>query len=178
MATIVLLTGERQVGKTTVCSRLRDAAQAQGLQVSGLLTKHTGPHDLLAVDVRDGTEYPLTLPFSPQAPDAPLLRFRMSPQAMERSARALTRAFPTQLFILDEIGPLELLYEQGWVDVLRLLAEERYEVAVLVVRSELLERALSRLPRRDFYLVSRVTVENRERLPQALLRFAARCFLN
>ncbi len=175
MANIVLLTGERQVGKTTVCLRLLEIAQARGIEVGGLITKHTGPHELLAVDVRDGTEYPLTLPFSSE--DNPLLHFRMSPEAMSRTARVLSCAFPTQLFILDEIGPLELLHGRGWVEGIRLLAQAHYDVAVLVVRPELLETAIAQLPPLDFFLVSRVTEARRDLLPRTLWQFVERCFL-
>lgn len=170
--TIVLLTGECQVGKSTLCRHLVPLLTAAGLPVSGLLTSRTGPHDLAVTELDSDRSYPLTLPFEGTAGIA-LPHFRMDPQAMATSLQALEASFPTQVFFLDEIGPLELIMEQGWVKVLELLKQETYRVAFIVVRPELLIQAIWRLPV-SAYVVVRVTVENRDTLPATLLELAQR----
>ncbi len=170
---IVLLTGKRQVGKSTLCKRLVKLIQQDGdLTISGVLTQRTGPHDLDVVEIASGDKYPLTLPFQPSRSGSyALAHFQMDPQAMARSAQALERSFPTQVFMLDEIGPLELVRGQGWARALTLLNRSDYNAAFVVVRPELLLKAILQLPK-PTYTVVEVTLENRDRLPAELLRVA------
>ncbi len=163
---IILITGERQTGKTTLCFNLVAALQASGINVTGVLTRHVGPNDLEAVEVAAGQQYALTLPFSPDHGGA-LSRFRMDPEALERSRRTLADSFPTQVFVVDEIGPLELRHGQGWDHVPTLLARDDYTVALIVVRPELLGEAIARMPA-SIYTVAKVTVQTRDALAVSL----------
>ncbi len=90
---------------------------------------------------------------------------------MARSAAALEGAFPTQVFILDELGPLELELKQGWCYALQLLQRKRYALALIVVRPELLVEAIWQLPA-SVYTVIRITPQNRDTLPVTLYRIA------
>lgn len=160
---IMLLTGERQVGKTTALKRALTIICQAGFHVSGLSTQRTGPHDLEVCELHSGEVYKLTDPFEASS-GSPLGHFRMNAAAMARSSRALAASFPTQVFILDEIGPLELKHRQGWVDALALLARESYLFAVVVVRPSLVGQIIMELPA-TAYTVVRVTSDNRERIP-------------
>ena len=165
---IVLLTGERQIGKSTLCRKLVDRLRNSGYQISGLLTRRTGSHDLETWELHTGQTYPLTLPFDPQA-DRPLGNFLFSPDAIHRSAAALDSCFPTKVFFLDELGPLELKHRQGWVNIIMLLAEQNYGIAFIVVRPELLGHAIDALPA-TVYTVVRVREDNRDALLDELYR--------
>jgi len=171
----ILLTGERQVGKSTLCLRLMQLVRETGLDVSGLITRRTGPHDLAVLEIATGKFYSLTLPFEGSG-GIKLPHFRMDPTAMARSMRALESSFPTQVLILDELGPLELLRGKGWVNVLRLLGGGKYWMAFIVVRPALIINAVMQLPTTT-YTVVRVTLENRDFLPDALLKAAERVCL-
>ena len=96
---IVLLTGERQIGKSTLCYKLVDCLRDNGYRVSGLLTRRTGGHDLEVTEIHTAQTYPLTLPFDSQV-DRLLGNFIFSPEAIDRSNSALDTSFPTQIFIL------------------------------------------------------------------------------
>ncbi len=159
---VIIITGDRQIGKTTLCQKLVRCLRQQDIQVSGVITQRVGPHDLEVVELASGQSYPLTLPFDQKAGIA-LGHFRMCPEAMQRSNIALEESFPTQVFIVDELGPLELKRRQGWYNVVTLLKEKVYHIAVLVVRPELLGEAVQQLPG-EVYKVVNVTVDNRERL--------------
>lgn len=161
---ILLLTGERQVGKSTALERAVDLMRQAGLTVSGLMTKHVGPQDLDVHELHSGAVYRLTDPTASLRPK-PGSRYGMDPQAMARSVRALHASVPTGVFIVDELGPLEFRKRQGWVDALSLLERESYRLAVLVVRPSLLEQAIMELPAVAFEVV-RVTVEARDRVPE------------
>ncbi len=87
---------------------------------------------------------------------------------MEDSAQSLHASFPTEVFVLDELGPLELIHGRGWIDVLTLLRKEKYNIALLVVRPTLLTEAIHQLPE-DIYTVVYITPENRDALRERLL---------
>ena len=167
---VILITGERQVGKSTALQQAVAGLRAASLRVSGLLTRRTGPHDLEVTELHTGAVYPLTDPFT-TLHAAPTRNFAMNAEAMRRSGKAMTTSFPTDVFILDEIGPLELVHHQGWVDVFRLLHRETYKLAYLVVRPDLLGAAVRELPGIAFVL-TRVKVANREAIPATLIRLA------
>lgn len=165
---IVLITGERQTGKSTLCRKMVQVLDQSGFDVAGLLTETVAPHELWVTEIRSGDRYTLTYPFDSDAGIA-MTHFRMNPQAMARSANALTACFPTDVFILDELGPLELKRGQGWIQVIHLLRYQTYRVAFIVVRPTLLVDAMWQLPY-SVYTVVEVNTRNRDTLPAALTR--------
>jgi nucleoside-triphosphatase THEP1 len=167
MATrIVLITGERQVGKSTALRGAVARLQRAYVRISGLLTERTGPHDLEVTELHTDARYPLTDPFH-DVPGSPTRQFAMNEAALARAGRALEASFPTQVLVLDELGPLELIHRQGWVGALELLCHEAYDLALVVVRPELLGAAVMALPGMTF-AVLRVTPDNRGALPERL----------
>lgn len=167
---IILLTGGRQVGKTTALSEAVKRLQDAGVKVAGLLTQRTGPHDLAVIELHTGARYSLTDPYR-DIPGAPTSNFVMNEAAFARSDAALAMSFPTQVFVLDEIGPLELRHRRGWVRALDLLGHEPYALAFVVVRPELLGDAVAELPDAE-YTVIRVDVGNRQGLGACLFDIA------
>ncbi len=160
---IMLLTGGRQVGKSTALSEAVGLLRSAGVKVTGLSTQRTGPHDLSVIELHTGASYMLTDPYQ-NAPGSATPNFTMNEAAIARSSGALTSCFPTQVFVLDEIGPLELRNRRGWVGVLDLLkCESCYASAIIVVRPELLGEAIAELPGTTFTVV-RVTTSNRQGL--------------
>lgn len=167
---IILITGGMRVGKSTLCQKLVQRFREHGIAVAGLITQHSTPHSLEGVALHTAERYLLTYPFESEQGIA-LTYFRMNPAAMAHSAEALTTSFPTQVFILDELGPLELLRGEGWITALHLLAREEYAVAFIVVRPTLLAHAIQQLPLNS-YTVANVTLENRELLAEVLFQQA------
>ncbi|MBN1260756.1 MAG: DUF2478 domain-containing protein [Anaerolineae bacterium] len=167
---IVLIVGARRAGKSTLCLKVTERLREAGVRVSGLLTEHVGPHDLDVIEIHTGRRYRITAPFESDAGIA-FRHFRLDPAAMRQSTTALEEAFPTQVFLLDELGPMELKFGLGWVRVLTLLKQTTFNIAFLVVRSELLIEALCQLPA-AVYTVVRVTERNRENLVESLTQLA------
>lgn len=168
---IILLSGPRQVGKSTLCQKLVARLREDTVDVAGLLTIHTGPHDLEVMELHSGEQYPLTLPFDDGA-GAELGRFRMDGVALNRGLLSLQGALPTDVLIVDELGPLEFRLGQGWLPVLSLLRADCCCVAVIVIRPELLAEALERLPG-PVTTVIYVTPENRDRVLETLVRLTS-----
>jgi nucleoside-triphosphatase THEP1 len=169
---IVLLSGERQIGKSSLCFCLEERLRQANIKVSGIVTRRAGPHELEVKELRTQASYTLTShPQSGGQSDLTLPHFQMDPEAMARSAAAIADSFPTEIFILDELGPLELLRGRGWHRSLYLLKKARYRLAFVVVRPELLIEAMWQLPQVTYTVIT-VTEENRDLLPESLHNIA------
>ncbi|MGC9393987.1 MAG: nucleoside-triphosphatase [Anaerolineae bacterium] len=172
---IILLTGNRQIGKSTACVWLVDRLRETDLKVTGLITLRTGSDDLAVQEINSGDTYPLTLPLNS---DTGFLmgHFRFSTDALARTNRTLDACFPTQVFILDEIGPMELVYGQGWTRAITLLRHRKYRIAFIVVRPELLVPAMRQLPL-TYYTVINLNAEIRDSVPASLYTIATNACL-
>ena len=62
-------------------------------------------------------------------------------QTLEWGNRALRSIQFCDLLVVDELGPLEFNFSQGFVDALDILQSGAYHLAMVVIRPELLERA-------------------------------------
>jgi nucleoside-triphosphatase THEP1 len=178
-ARIVILAGERGVGKTTVCRETIALARARGYTCGGIITLSC-PNDVNDVnDIRDvldvysGRVRRLTVESNP--PDTPASnsvvvqgRFRFDPETLAWGNDVLTHAPACHLFVVDEVGPLEIERGQGWVKVFDVLRENDFTLALVVVRTELLEQAQLKLPAGATDVLP-VTSHNRDGLPGVLM---------
>lgn len=165
---IILLSGPRQVGKSTLCRKLVDILRTESFAVAGFLTTHKGPHDLEATEIHSGDRYRITLPFEDGA-RAELGRFRMDVAALDRGIASLTNALPADVLVVDELGPLEFRLKRGWSPILSMVMTGCCRVAVLVVRPELVTEALAHLAD-STAMVIHVSLENRDAALDTLLR--------
>jgi nucleoside-triphosphatase THEP1 len=172
-ARIVILTGERGVGKSTVCRKTVGLAQARQYTCGGILTlSHSdGGRDVL--DVRSGDVRRLTL--EPGEGEGVFHegviqgRFRFDPAVLAWGNDVLSHAAPCDLLVVDEVGPLEMERGRGWVKAFVVLGDADFSLALVVVRPELLVQAQLRLPA-SATTVFTVTDRNRDGLPDVLLK--------
>lgn len=163
---LILLTGARGSGKSTVCARAAQLWRERGGVPAGLLTRTAGPHRWL-VDIATGEERILAA--EGELLDGPRWgRFSFSRETLDWGNAVMRRAVagPADLVLLDEIGPLEMAAGEGLLPALQALLGGCVR-ALVVVRPELLEqlRALAGArPVRTY----EVTMENREKLPAAI----------
>jgi len=148
-----VLTGERGVGKTTQCRALADQARAAGWNVAGLLSPAVFENGLktgiLAEDLRTGesrplamlaNQSPLTTPHLPLSTfHLPLGNWLFDPSVIAWGSHILQSRQPCDLFIIDELGPLEFFRGGGWVNAFDALRQMRYRLGVVVIRPECLE---------------------------------------
>ncbi len=167
MGTVIIISGERFAGKSTLCRRLITTAQTAGRQVAGLVTELIDPHTLHVTELHTGARYPLTRPW--RGSEGPLHHFVMDEEALARSDAALATALPADLLVLDELGPTELVMGQGWQRAIPLVREGNYRTALVVVRPTLLATALSAFGK-PIVTTAWVTPANREELFLALKR--------
>ncbi len=143
-AGIVVLTGERGSGKTTLAAAAVERLRASGVRVGGILAPGT---------VRDGSRFSFDLvdlvsgervPFGRRdAPDGWVEEkcFWFNPEAMPKGRAALLRP-GLDVVVLDEIGPWELA-GRGWAREIDALVDAR-EHLLLVVRRSCLSDVLAR----------------------------------
>ena len=177
-AGLVILTGERNVGKTTVCRKTVALAQARGYVCGGILTLSHADDVRDVLDVRSGCTRRLTVePDGAGTPDADSAvvqgRFRFDPKAMTWGNDALARATACHLLVVDELGPLEIERGQGWQKAFDVLRGNDFTLAIVVVRPELLEQAQRRLPTASTTILA-VNARNRDGLPDLLLEILSK----
>jgi len=171
----VLLTGKRQVGKTTVCKRVAELARGLGYGPAGVLTpvlldKDGFPVVRHALMVSDGEQRLLA------RADGDLGGPRTSRYSFDADVFSWVigrlRAAISQgcdLLIVDEIGPLELERGRGLAPLLSDLSARRLPPLLLVVRPELAGRLQKWLPGIPFRTFT-VTQENRQALADAIIK--------
>jgi hypothetical protein len=148
-----IISGERLAGKTTLCAALVDGFRAWGWKISGVRSPAVFEGGKkVAIDVEDLGSGEIrrlavraTQPRPMKTEDKPL-QWSFDPAALAWGNEVLDGAVPTDLLMVDELGPLELLRGQGWVNGLNALDSCAYRQAVLVMRPELLENACRRWP--------------------------------
>jgi iron complex transport system ATP-binding protein len=147
---LILVTGLSGAGKTSWCSRLINLAKRGGLKVGGILSPgifkgqqktgievknlETGESRQLA-KLHEGGNLTLSTP-----------RWTFHPEIMDWANTVLEDSSDTDLLIIDELGPLEFLRDEGLLAGLERIDEGDYKVACVVVRSSLLPKALQRWP--------------------------------
>jgi nucleoside-triphosphatase THEP1 len=183
-----VLTGAVHIGKTTVCQAIADLLQERGYCVRGILTPPildekgkrlginvldlaSGEYRVLArvwreaehaVPASQDWEAAVGGDFS--GPQVGIYQF--DPAALQWGQEAVARAIAVgcDLLIVDEIGRLELVRNEGFYPVLRLLQTSVVLRSLLVVRSELLDRFRAHMPDLEF-ITFEITAANRPVLP-------------
>jgi nucleoside-triphosphatase THEP1 len=145
---LIIITGATGEGKTTFARRVIENLIRNGITVSGFL----------AVGVQEGNErigFDLTDPASGErialcrtsgTPDQPRTgRYYFSPQALAWGSRRLDPSGKPgiSLFLIDEVGPLELS-GKGWAPAMDKLCERSEIPQLWVVRSSLVREVSGR----------------------------------
>jgi nucleoside-triphosphatase len=167
MSRVVLVTGERGVGKTHLCQQVVEQAGKTGYRCAGVLSRAVFDGEekaaITLVDVATGAERILAV-----ADDKPgelrWGRYRFVPSTLEWGSQLLTGAMPCDLLIVDELGPLELTLGLGLVAALGVLKEGAFSLALVVVRPELLDTVREQLHCAETRVVE-VDLQNRDQLP-------------
>ncbi len=147
---LFLLSGSRGSGKTTLCRSTSDRARQTGFRVRGLLSpaiiengQKTG---IEAEDLATGLRLPLAKRGGPGLAFPGLKPWRFRESTLVWGNKVLRQAAPSDWLFIDELGPLEFTLGVGWIAAFPLLADKGFQVAVVVVRGELLEKARSLWP--------------------------------
>lgn len=145
---IWLISGDRQVGKTTWCISVASHAKAIGLSVGGLISPAVfSGGEKIGFDLIDlqSSERRCFGTVDHSHPDwYNLGKWSIDPQVITWANERLKLSQGCDLLILDEVGPLEFDQNQGFQEGMRLVDEHLIKAAFIVVRPELLPVAQKR----------------------------------
>lgn len=137
---VVLLTGESQVGKTTICRRAAALATERGHRCAGVLSvplmeggRRVGAR---AVNLANGQERELARTDC-MLSDVCYGAWSFNPATLEWGNAIFRGLGECDLLIVDEIGPLEFELGSGWTDAWRALERRRFALAVVIARPSL-----------------------------------------
>jgi energy-coupling factor transporter ATP-binding protein EcfA2 len=147
----LILTGPSGCGKTTLCRGLAEDARRAGRDVAGLLCPaifaDARKSGIAAVDLRSGETRRLARRRAAgEAAPATPRQWVFDEAVLAWGDRALGRATPCDLLVVDELGPLELDEGRGWSAGLIAVDSGAFAAAVVVVRPTLFGRARARWP--------------------------------
>lgn len=145
---LLILTGGRGAGKTTLCQFLANRARAAGWDVAGVLSpaqvEEGSKTGILLKDPRRGEIQPLARLALPGEVSPTGLRWIFDPAALAWGNELLAAATPCDLLVVDELGPLELVRGEGWQAGIAALDSGAFRLALAVIRPELLDAARAR----------------------------------
>lgn len=178
--TVILVTGWRQVGKTTLLLGMRDAAQQAGLKVGGFLSvARYAVGEKAGIDLEHaatGQRLPLATFTDDPASDAHRPRtghYVFDPAALDAGREWARAGSGADAFFVDELGPLEFNRGEGWAEVITLIRQQDFGVALVTVRPELLDVAREAFGLGTDAPVVTVTLDNREALRASLSAWIA-----
>jgi nucleoside-triphosphatase THEP1 len=147
---IVLVTGNRGSGKTTLCRLLADEARARGWRIGGVSSPpRFEDEQKTAIELEDlssGERFLLARSDRETPAEVRTEQWLFDPQALVRGNQILQSVGETDLLVVDELGPLELERGEGWQAGLKAVDAGGYQVALVVVRPELLSVLRKRWP--------------------------------
>jgi nucleoside-triphosphatase THEP1 len=147
---LFILSGDREIGKTTFLKRLLQEPALQGQDIAGVVSpavfrgQQKVGIDLL--DPRTRVQKRLADLRSTLETASVTQHWNFLPETMDWGNQLLAAAVPCDLLIVDELGPLELEMGQGWQQGISAVSSGRYRLCLLVIRPSLLEAALSLWP--------------------------------
>jgi nucleoside-triphosphatase THEP1 len=156
MAKQVLITGELERGKTTLCRHLVIRARAAGWRVRGVLSPGVFEGSCkTAIDLIDlATHEKRRLALRETPTGGPHTeRWHFIPETLDWGEKILNRATPCDLLVVDELGPLELVRGEGWQAGIEAVNSRSYKLAGVVIRPTLLDIALEKWPSGRVYQV-------------------------
>jgi nucleoside-triphosphatase THEP1 len=145
-----IISGQREVGKTSFLSRLYRQALVENIDVAGVISpavfeegKKIGI-DLL--DPRTGERKRLANLRHQEETGIFTERWAFDSQIMQWGNDLLACSVPSDLLIVDELGPIELEQGKGWQNGIWALNQNACKAALVVIRPELIETALKLWP--------------------------------
>jgi nucleoside-triphosphatase THEP1 len=147
---LILVTGPIGSGKTRWCLALADYASILGIHVGGLVSPAVFEGDLkIGIDLLDlgsGAQRRLAVRRGGSSNGQITEDWHVDDETLNWGNAILAHSGACQLFILDELGPLELERGVGLTNGIELIAARRYRLACVVVRPTLLEIAQALWP--------------------------------
>ncbi len=141
---VIMVTGFKHTGKTTLIERFIAAMAERGVKISGILARGAWKDGLRdgfdLVDLSDCSSVPLAKRMKHPDPNSRVI-FEFFEAGLEAGARALSpeRNRQSDIVIVDEVGKLEAVGE-GWAPLIGPLIALRRPLYVFAVRTDCMKR--------------------------------------
>ncbi len=136
--TISVITGGIGSGKTTFCQKLADSRLANGQPVQGFISparlENGTKTGILARNLRDGSSRVLASIYPEEHTGFQYGPWYFNAATIQWVNSLLDSCSPTDLLILDEIGPIEFDYKGGFARAFTTLKRVSFREAVIVIR--------------------------------------------
>ena len=163
---VIIVTGAKGIGKTTVCRKLIKLVRNRGYACGGILTYKAADKGITIEDIQSGEKE--TLASINNVYHGPrTAKYFFKPEGIDFGIQAIDKGTSAAILVVDEIGHLELRGE-GFVKVRELIKAGKVKDCILVIRKELLPAFLPQLPTTP--LVFETTINNRNQLPQEIVK--------
>jgi nucleoside-triphosphatase THEP1 len=147
---LTLITGPSGSGKSAWCAQFIEEARAERLEVCGVLSRPVLIEGLkVGIDLLDlitGEERRLANPRTAESKGLMTGHWQFDPQTLTWANQVLRNLPPCDIVIIDELGPLEFTRDEGLQEGMHIVDDKRFPELYVVVRPELVSRALKRWP--------------------------------
>ncbi len=154
---VVVCCGDSGAGKTTWCRELALAAHRRRLSVAGVLTwleRSVEGASRWVESLTTGERRLLGREDPGAACTTDAARWQLSDETLIWGDAQLRTACPTDVLVIDELGPVELLHGRGWLPGAGVALEGPWRLAVITVRPLLMPQLKGFLGDRPITLVS------------------------
>ncbi len=138
---IIIITGERGIGKTIFCRKLIEDVVLNGFTVAGILSPARFERGVkVGIDITDlATKQRFCLAKRRKLvdPKSATPGWEFDQEKLEWGNTILDIDFNPDLLIVDELGPMELIHNKGWLNGICAINEGKYHGAIVVIRPEL-----------------------------------------
>jgi nucleoside-triphosphatase THEP1 len=147
---LFLLSGPREIGKTTFLKFMLEQTEGQRITRAGVISPAVFANgQKIGIDlteVKTGITKRLANRREARIEGILTGRWTFIPEVMEWGNQILATSTPCDLLFVDELGPIELERGEGWQNGVHALSSNMYQIAIAVIRPELIEKATSLWP--------------------------------
>ncbi len=158
---IIIVTGPKGSGKSSFCVEMALLARAYGLDVAGVISlprfdgSTKAAIDLMRLRTSSTRRLAFRRDGRPPGNTLHTTSWDFDESTIEWGNSSLQDAIPCDLLVVDEVGPLEMERGAGLLAGLDALDSRNYLLALVVVRPDLVPKALKRWPDAGVLDVSR-----------------------
>ncbi|HSM24448.1 MAG TPA: nucleoside-triphosphatase [Anaerolineaceae bacterium] len=144
-----IISGDIGAGKTILCGSLVSAFQGFRWKISGVrspaIMQAGMKVGISVVNLANQENRQLAIhDFKPEGLEDDPIHWTFDPEVLEWGNQVFLDAVPTDLLVIDELGPLEMKKGLGWQNAIVALDSRLYRQAILVMRPKLLELVQTR----------------------------------
>ena len=147
---LLLLTGARESGKTSLLVKVLEKCREGGINAAGVISPAVFNNGIKTgidlLDVRSGERRRLAELRKADSSGIMTTRWVFDTHTLDWGNQILRSAIPCDLLLIDELGPIELEKGIGLQIGITAINSGDYKAAVVVVRPELIQKALQLWP--------------------------------